>query len=953
MSGFTLINVGAAANDGNGDSLRVSQQAVNTNYTSTPRIVGSTAALASETAASGYVRIVNTIYSGGLFVAVNGGAPDGGDVFASATVGWTWQRLKSSIRNARDYGCLGENETGWSASANTTAFQAFFDALALTGGIGIIPDTYGGGDYVCDDHPKFENKVPPSPIIIQCAGILRLNAIGAAGTVLLIRNSTDIFWIGGTIDGGSGEGVLGNNAIGISGISENGGQRSSNIHFLGVTMRDCVMDPFLKGGKGWSIQSGANDCGFSKCLIENCDLGFGYESTFDDEGDRVAARGYFTDSVIKNCKYAGAWLHQGSGYSGDPAFYSLRLANLTFDNCGDPVGITWGSGDLASSVITKTDHGFYSRDSVRMTKGATIPTGLVDDTRYYVLKLDANRFQLVSSASRVVNQPNTSISSGSDWVNAIGHQFLTGESLKYLAGTAAVGGLTNETIYYIVRNAYNYFQLTATSANISTFESGDTNLGTNEITITSHPFSTGSAVKLSIGTPSSATVINSQMEFELSGGSAFSGSVRPGTTLNNDEYLPQTTYYVISVDANTVKLARSSAEASAGTAINITTAGAGTMGLCLASNIVDITSQGTGYQTFGVPITISDGGTGTHTLRPDGWAPIIWDRAEYVTASNIQFINRSSARKQTVCWGRCANVTLNATAAVNDLENLWNFGVHGNRGEFGDAGSVPSVNNTIDIDLTIDRELYSITANTDGSTGVITGIISADLARVAVGDSVTVSAGFATAGPFEVTAKSSTANSLTVDASSNSSQTGVTVARVSSVTTPLITGSSTSGVQLRQSNIKVTVAGYADSIDIANPIGTTVRYQFERTETGEVLTGVGQTTAGSNPRFSTTRTRQFQKLPLVIGDFYFSDDGTYANLRTVNSKLLALCDSGGIRVARCTTSGLQVESSAWNGRRLLLGSYHIWVDSSGNMRSKSSDPANETDGVIISANPIT
>ena len=837
MAGFATINVGTTANDGTGDSLRVSQQAVNTNFGTTPRVLATTADLASEVAASGYARIVSSVSSGGIFKAVNGGTADGGDIFASATVGWTWQRVKSSLHNARDFGILGENETGWTASANTAAFQAFFDALALTGGIGIIPDSYGGGDYVCDDHPKFQNETPPSPIVMQCAGVLRLNAIGAAGTALLIRNSTDIFWIGGTVDGGSAQGVLGNNGISISGVSENGDQRSSNIHFLGVKMQNCVMDPFLKGGKGWSIQSGANDCGFSKCLIENCDLGFGYESTFDDEGDRVAARGYFTDSVIKNCEYAGAWLHQGSGYSGDPAFYSLRLANLVFDNCGDPVGITWDSGDLASSVITKTDHGFYSRDSVRMTKGTTIPTGLVDDTRYFVLKLSANTFQLVSSASRVINSPNTSISASANWVSAIGHQFNTADGAKYVAGTSAVGGLTDTATYYIVRNAYNYFQLTAAAANISTFEAGDTNLSTNEITITGHPFSTGSAVKLSIGTPSSATAINSQMEFELSGGSAFSGSVRPGTTASNDEYLPETTYYVISVDANTVKLARSSAEASAGTAINITSVGAGTMGLCLASDIVDITSQGTGYQTFGVPITISDGGTGTHTLRPDGWAPIIWDRAEYVTASNIQFINRSSARKQTVCWGRCANVTLNATAAVNDLQNLWNFGTHGTRGEFGDPGSVPSVNNTIDIDLTVDRELYSITANTDGSTGVITGIISADLARVAVGDSVTVSAGFATTGPFEVTAKSSTANSLTVDASSNSSQTGVTVARVSSVTTPLITGSSTSGVQLRQSNIKVTAAGYADSIDIANPISTTVRYQFERTETGEVLTG--------------------------------------------------------------------------------------------------------------------
>ena len=92
MSGFTQINVGAAANDGTGDSLRVSQQTVNGNYASTPRVVAETSDLSTEVAASGYLRIVSDITSGGLFKAVNGGTPDGLDVFASATVGWTWWR---------------------------------------------------------------------------------------------------------------------------------------------------------------------------------------------------------------------------------------------------------------------------------------------------------------------------------------------------------------------------------------------------------------------------------------------------------------------------------------------------------------------------------------------------------------------------------------------------------------------------------------------------------------------------------------------------------------------------------------------------------------------------------------------------------------------------------------------------------------------------------------------
>lgn len=64
------------------------------------------------------------------------------------------------------------------------------------------------------------------------------------------------------------------------------------------------------------------------------------------------------------------------------------------------------------------------------------------------------------------------------------------------------------------------------------------------------------------------------------------------------------------------------------------------------------------------------------------------------------------------------------------------------------------------------------TGDTDGSTAVITGM--ADTSGFLVGEYVTVSAGFATTGPFKIVAK--TASSITVDTSSNSAQSNVTVA---------------------------------------------------------------------------------------------------------------------------------------------------------------------------------
>ena len=39
--------------------------------------------------------------------------------------------------------------------------------------------------------------------------------------------------------------------------------------------------------------------------------------------------------------------------------------------------------------------------------------------------------------------------------------------------------------------------------------------------------------------------------------------------------------------------------------------------------------------------------------------------------------------------------------------------------------------------------------------------------------------------------------------------------------------------------------------------------------------------------------------------------------------------------------------SAWDGSHLLMGSYHLWVDSSGRLRIKSSAPSSDTDGTVV------
>ena len=64
--------------------------------------------LASEDAASGYVSLVRDLNRGGIFKAVNGGTANSGTIFASATAGWTWQRVYSGWANVKWWGAVGD-----------------------------------------------------------------------------------------------------------------------------------------------------------------------------------------------------------------------------------------------------------------------------------------------------------------------------------------------------------------------------------------------------------------------------------------------------------------------------------------------------------------------------------------------------------------------------------------------------------------------------------------------------------------------------------------------------------------------------------------------------------------------------------------------------------------------------------------------------------------------------
>jgi hypothetical protein len=71
---------------------------------------------------------------------------------------------------------------------------------------------------------------------------------------------------------------------------------------------------------------------------------------------------------------------------------------------------------------------------------------------------------------------------------------------------------------------------------------------------------------------------------------------------------------------------------------------------------------------------------------------------------------------------------------------------------------------------------YTITGNTDGSTAVITGISEAESQLIPIGNYVSVSAGFATTGPYKIIA--SNTSSITLDTNPNAVAAGINIERM-------------------------------------------------------------------------------------------------------------------------------------------------------------------------------
>jgi flagellin-like hook-associated protein FlgL len=176
------------------------------------------------------------------------------------------------------------------------------------------------------------------------------------------------------------------------------------------------------------------------------------------------------------------------------------------------------------------------------------------------------------------------------------HGFALGDAVYYnTSGVATtIGGLTNNTKYYAIPTSTTSFQLAASASDATT---GD------EIALTS----IGSGTQHFTFMPAS-NALQSTASHNFTTGEAILytrsgvGSSDIGGLSNN------TTYYAIESTSNTFKLATTAANATAGTAVVITSPGSGTQSFTPVSDILSASNHGFSntnpvvYSTSGAPI---------------------------------------------------------------------------------------------------------------------------------------------------------------------------------------------------------------------------------------------------------------------------------------------------------------------------------------------------------------
>ena len=262
-----------------------------------------------------------------------------------------------------------------------------------------------------------------------------------------------------------------------------------------------------------------------------------------------------------------------------PTYTTVNLTTPSAKTIGTQSSVSRVIVNTATDTLTISNHGFLVDQPLQYDNGGgTSISPLVHLSTYYVQEvINANQIRLKSSLNSPTYINFTSAGTGTahsfifltvniaeDTLYIPNHGLVTGQAVKYSVGTTGgtpnttVGGLANDTLYYVVKVDNSIIKLATTEA-LNTFANIlSAGTGTQQLVITSINYDTNT-----ITLPNHGFLQGELVQYDSRGQTVLGGL----TTA--------TPYYVIFINGDNIKLATTPENAISGTAVDITASPAG------------------------------------------------------------------------------------------------------------------------------------------------------------------------------------------------------------------------------------------------------------------------------------------------------------------------------------------------------------------------------------------
>jgi hypothetical protein len=313
-------------------------------------------------------------------------------------------------------------------------------------------------------------------------------------------------------------------------------------------------------------------------------------------GGLAAATDYYViASDSDHIKLATSLANANAGTAID--LTSAGTGTLTVTAYGADVDVTQNSLHLAS-------HGIVTGQRVRVSSSNTLAGGLSVNTDYYAIKVDNDHIKFATSLANAnagtaiditstgtgtltVTNYSSNVDTLTEQINIASHGFVTGQRVQVSSDNTLAGGLSASTDYYVIKDDNNHIRLATSLANANAGTAVDlTSSGTGTLTVTGYNQDVDTTTE-KIHLTSHGLVTGQKVQVSST------NTLAGGLSANTD-------YYVIASDSDHIKLATSLANANAGTAIDLTSAGTGVLTVTAYGSAVDTAADTINATTHGI-----------------------------------------------------------------------------------------------------------------------------------------------------------------------------------------------------------------------------------------------------------------------------------------------------------------------------------------------------------------